>query len=242
MQRIGSQGGMSQSNAFDVEFDFGSGRSLPFSSSFYTEGDNNLIRMLCDEGQLPNVQSATAQITGRYQGEGPVSYPHTRIYTDLSLGFLLDANAIPLKFFSSWYDFIFGEAIETKRIYDGTIEQAETVEPRAEQRVTRLRYMDDYTCTLRIMKTEPNQKASNGRAPITYILENCYPYSIDAVPLAYGSTQITRATVNFYYTRHTVAYGNNTYSSSRRAIDSSNPGRIVIGRDDPFAPVTPQNP
>ena len=38
------------------------------------------------------------------------------------------------------------------------------------------------------------------------MLENCYPYSIDAVPLAYGSSQVTRLTVNFYYTRHTVSY------------------------------------
>ena len=42
---------------------------------------------------------------------------------------------------------------------------------------------------------------------ISYILENAYPYSIDAVPLSYGSSQITRVNVNLYYSRHTVVYG-----------------------------------
>ena len=58
-----------------------------------------------------------------------------------------------------------------------------------------------------IIKTEPNATYSNGRAPITYILEYAYPYSIDAVPLSYGSSQIARVNVNFYYSRHTVSYG-----------------------------------
>ena len=47
-----------------------------------------------------------------------------------------------------------------------------------------------------ILKTEPGVGASNERSGVTYFLEECYPYSIDAVPLAYGSSQITRLTVN----------------------------------------------
>ena len=206
--------------AFDVEFDFarsspklsGSGttpRQTPsFATDYYTDDNKDVVRMLCDEAQLPNVQSATAQITGRYLGEGPISYPHTRIYTDLSLGFLLDADLTALKFITSWYDYIFGEDHQEKDLnYDNNIEKALSVSPRIEKRTNRLRYMDDYSCTLKIIKTETNATASNGRAPITYLLENCYPYSIDAVPLSYGSSQITRVTANFYYTRHTVAYG-----------------------------------
>ena len=58
------------------------------------------------------------------------------------------------------------------------------------------------------MKTEPNNVAAIGRVPAVVLLENCYPYSIDAVPLAYGSSQVTRVNVNFYYSRHTIAHGN----------------------------------
>ena len=67
--------------------------------------------------------------------------------------------------------------------------------------------MDSYVSNIKIIKTEPNATYSNGRAPITFILENAYPYSIDAVPLSYGSSQIARVNVNFYYSRHTVSYG-----------------------------------
>jgi len=211
---------MSMTTAFDVEFDFsknvpkldGSGttaRATPsFVTSYYANDNRDVVKMLCDEAQLPNVQSATAQITGRYLGEGPISYPHTRIYTDLSLGFLLDADLTALKFLTSWYDYIFqDDHSEADYNYTNTLENASSRSPRPERRTNRIRYMDDYSCTLKIIKTEVNSKAANGRAPIVYLLENCYPYSIDAVPLSYGSSQITRVTANFYYTRHTVAYG-----------------------------------
>ena len=201
MKKIGVQGGMSLSSGFDVEFDF-SGKDASFIKNY--ANDKDLVTMLCDEAQLPNVQSGTAQITGRHLGEGPISYPHTRIFTDLSLGFLLDANTIPLKFFNSWYNYIFGE---TEVAHDGTIDGARAMNPLPTNRVNRLQYPSQYTCTAKIIKTEPSAKGSNHRAPLMYMLENCYPYSIDAVPLAYGSSQVTRLTVNLYYTRHTVSYG-----------------------------------
>ena len=71
----------------------------------------------------------------------------------------------------------------------------------------RLKYQDNYAAKVKIIKTEPNANASNGRAPVTYILENAYPYAIDAVPLSYGVSQITRVNVNFHYSRHTIVYG-----------------------------------
>ena len=95
-------------SAFDVDFTFtGEAAKLDFVKKYYTDTEKEVVTMLCDEAQLPNVQSATAQITGRYLGEGPISYPHTRIYTDVSLGFLLDADLTALKFFTAWYDSIF---------------------------------------------------------------------------------------------------------------------------------------
>lgn len=199
MTKIGAKGGMSYSTNFDVEFSFKD------SPTFYDfKGENkNVIQMLCDEAQLPNVQSAVSQRSGRNLGEGPVSYPHTRIFTDISLGFLLDADLTALKFINSWYNYIFGEGnVE----YTG-LEGATTANPLPENRVNRLKYLDQYAATLRIMKTEPNGNSERGRVPVTYLLEKCYPYSIDTVPLAYGSSQVSRLTCNFYYSRHTVAYG-----------------------------------
>ena len=205
MEKMGVKGGMSMTTGFDVIFDF-TGKNLKFVEDFYKDDNKDIVTMMCDEAQLPNVQSATAQITGRFLGEGPISYPHTRIYTDLSLGFMLDRDMTALKFFTAWYDYIFGEK---KVTYNGAnINTALSAEEQSTERVNRLEYMDSYTCKARIIKTETGASASNQVAPMTFILENCYPYSIDAVPLSYGSSQITRCTVNFYYTRHTVAYAN----------------------------------
>jgi len=201
MTKIGGKGGMSLTTAFDVEFAFGPKSTIP---SYYDNKNKPIVTMMCDEAQLPNVQSAVAQRTGRYLGEGPVSYPHTRIFTDLSLGFMLDADLTPLKFFNSWYNDIFGEGAKSHK---PTMEGALSGTSLPSNRVNKLKYPEQYTCTAKILKTEMGPKASNSRVPIAYYLEKCYPYSIDAVPLAYGSSQITRVTVNFYYSRHTVSFG-----------------------------------
>ena len=70
MTKIGGKGGMSLTTAFDVEFTFGPKSAIP---SYYDNKDKPIVTMMCDEAQLPNVQSAVAQRTGRYLGEGPVS-------------------------------------------------------------------------------------------------------------------------------------------------------------------------
>ena len=202
MSKIGRQKGMSLTTGFDVAFQFGSKSSFP--SSTYKNNHEDLIQMLCDEAQLPNVQTATGQMSGRYLGESAVQYAHSRMFTDVGLGFLCDADLMPIKFFNHWYSWIFGDEQKV------TIDDYESVVKESSlpvERINRLKYPDEYTCSLYVMKTEPDNFAANGRIPITYILENAYPYSIDAVPLSYGSSQITRVNVNFHYTRHTVVYG-----------------------------------
>ena len=208
MHKIGSRGGMSLSTGYDLEFDFSvNNNPKGFVEEFYTDDARNVVNMMCDEAQLPNVVSTTGTVIGRYLGEGLINYPHTRTYTDLGLGFMCDAEQIPLKFLTSWYDFMYGENVTSDETYDGTMEAALGSTPRPRNRTNRLKFPDEYVCNLKIMKTEPNKNSSSGRVPITYILENCYPYSIDAVPLAYGSSQLSRVTASFYYTRHTVLYG-----------------------------------
>lgn len=198
MGKIGASGGMSRTTSYLVKFD----RNL---------GGNEELTMMCDEAQLPNVQSATAQMAGRFLGEGPFQYPHTRLYTDVSLGFLCDAKLTQLKFFQTWYDSIFGDYATT---VDGTgdVEYLHGTAPRSRERKTRLNYPEEYTCTTRITKVELgtnvrfSQHGYGDRPSVSYLLEGSYPYAIDAVPLSYGSSQVTRVTVNFHYVRHTILY------------------------------------
>ena len=98
---------MSLTTGFDVEFVFDSNKTK-FPIADY-EDKKDVISMLCDEAQLPNVQSATGQISGRYLGEQTVQYPHSRMFTDVGLGFLCDGDMLPLKFFHHWYNFIYSE-------------------------------------------------------------------------------------------------------------------------------------
>ena len=204
MTRIGRKGGMSLTTGFDIQFDFVN--DPPFAKKYYNK---DIVHMTCDEAQLPNVQSAVAQMNNRYLGEGSVSYPHTRIFTDLSLGFLLDAELTSLKFFQAWYDYIYSDwsVNDTYSPQFNVAKGAKRTEAKPRNRVNRLRFQDEYVATLRIMKTESGKNAHNERAPIVYLLENCYPYAVDAVPLSYGTSQTTRVNVNFYYSRHTVRYG-----------------------------------
>ena len=63
MSKIGSYGGMSRTTTYLVQFD-----KIP-------GGNKEPLTLMCDEAQLPNVQSATAQMAGRFLGEGPFQYP-----------------------------------------------------------------------------------------------------------------------------------------------------------------------
>ena len=142
------------------------------------------------------------------------------MFTDVGLGFLCDAKLTPLKFFNWWYQWMFNEEHVTS---ENELKKAKESSPQDRNRINRVRYQDEYAALIKIIKTEPNKKAANGRAPITYILENAYPYAIDAVPLSYGSSQLTRVNVNFHYSRHTVIYGDGDDTSDKMELDFDDP-------------------
>jgi hypothetical protein len=212
---IAANGGMAMSNGYDVEFDMGNTPGL--SASLKTIGvelkvnsdsgsAGSLINLFCDEAQLPNISAATGQQNGRYLGEGTINYPHTRMVSDFTLSWMCDANMIPFKFLNAWHGYIFGEnEIENRTGTNRFLRNAKANDAKTKQinRVNRLNYPDQYQATLRISKAERGKSAPNERVSLVCVLENVYPYSIDAVPMSYGSSQITRVSANFYYTRHT---------------------------------------
>ena len=164
--------------------------------------DKRWIELFCDEAQLPNVQAQTALMTGRYLGEGPFQYAHTRIYSDVTLGFLCDANMTPLKFFSAWHDYVFGGVPYNPYPVNGSLSNFEQGATEPTNKEIRLNYPDDYTGVVRIIKTETGVNAD--RPSIGFNLLDAYPYSIDSVPLAYGGSQLTKVTVNFHYKKHDI--------------------------------------
>jgi len=189
---VARQGGMSFSNNFTVKL---VNPPVGVSAEF-----NEFVEFMCDEAQLPNSNTADGNMVGVHQGLGSVRYPHTRVFTEVQLSFMLDANLEMLKYFQGWQDYIFDgrqTPLAAKNNWSTTDGQ-----PLKRNRVIRLNYMDDYVCDVEITKTESGPRSTTERRPITYVLERAYPYAIDAVPLQFGSSQITKVTVQLAYERH----------------------------------------
>ena len=239
---IAQQGGMSYSNNFDVVFNFGNTDHQLIRDRFKKIGlefglgtssadtDEKLdgsqaadvLKMFCEEAQLPNVQSSTGNLTGVRLGEGQINYATGKLYTDFQLGWMCDANMTPLKFLNSWQSFIFNEYdSDNNDVLDETGKyirtgaslselKSETGTLGSRDKSIRLHYPDQYQCNITITKTEKGKSAANSRASMMYTLIDCFPYAIDAVPLSYGASQVTKVTANFYYSKYSILYNNIT--------------------------------
>lgn len=236
IELINRSGGLSYSNTYDIEWVFPTVNNktselvnnlnavgIPINLGTFAGGGDggsgttgDIVKLFCEEAQLPNISSATGQITGRLLGEGQVNYAHTRVFTDFQLGWICDANMIPLKFLTTWYDTIFGQYDTAGQMVLPSTRTANSLAQLKESagggnsiqanRSIRLNYPDDYLATCIITKAEKGVNASNSRASVSYTMLECFPYSIDAVPLSAGTSQATKVSANFYYSKHTVTY------------------------------------
>ena len=188
LSQVSRLGGFSFSNNFLVEIKPSGGASESPADMFPPE----LMEIFCDEAQLPNSNTATGTQNGLITGIGSVDYPHTRVFTEFALTFMLDAELTILKALNQWYYDIIGQ--ENNITEDGV--------PLSSNRVMKVGYKDNYVCDIHITKTESGKISSTERKPITYVMEKAWPYQIDAVPLQFGSSQITRVTAQFKYERH----------------------------------------
>ena len=215
---MAKQGGMAMSNNFLVKFE-----DLPDDITH----DREIIEYFCDEVQLPNINTATASQNGLYTGLGSVDYPHTRVFTELQISFMLDANLEALKFLNEWYFYIFNEI---------PVERGRGAQYELENRVTRLRYKNEYASTIRICKTEIGGKSATQRQSIEYVLEKAYPYAIDAVPLQFGTAQLLKVTGQFKYQRHYTINKDITNSAAYA------PGKSRIIPEEGIVPVLKPTP
>lgn len=145
------------------------------------KNDSDTLRVLCEELSLPGVSSATGQARGINQGVN-FKYSHTRLYNDINFSFICDKNLTPLRFFQTWYNFIY----ETE---GGLSNNANFT--------TRLYY--EYCLRMYIQKTET--KYSKGLQTGYYALINAHPISISSIPLNSGASSITRVSVTLSYER-----------------------------------------
>jgi hypothetical protein len=222
LELVSSQGGVAMSNRYKVTFEgMGSVLKNNLQSANIFENqlsgdrvssnpDSAVISLMCDEANLPGVQAASGQINGLYTGSGTYNYPHTKLYTDLTLSWICDAQMTPLKFLQIWLDSIFVEEDTRNKIYRTpyVIDPFQSQEQQREHnRSTRLNYRQDYQSKLSIVKAEMGREGSGpgtgelGRPSIRYRFDGVWPYSIDTIPLSFGSSQLVKVSANFYYER-----------------------------------------
>lgn len=173
------------------------------------------ISLMADEVTLPGMQAATGQQNGVYTGSGQYNYAHTRMYNDLTISWVCDANMTPLKFLNSWMDTIFVEYDEKNTEIKKTVQTgAYDVRSRSRNRAVRLNYPDEYTLQISILKAEKDSRSETGRPSIRYVIEGAYPYAIDSVPLSMGASQLVKVSANFYYEKwfnyYTTQWGTQT--------------------------------
>lgn len=196
VELIAKNGGMATTNNFLVKF---------MNPPVIIPDLDILTEHMCSEAQLPNINTSQGNINGMYTGSGSVPYAHTRVFTEIQLGFQLDANLGMLKFLNAWNDFIFDGSWKDSnmpgQVTNRTLEGTRDAVRKLRNRTVRLNYPDRYMCDIAISKQEL-ARGQRQRSAITYILERAYPYAVDAVPMQFGSTQIASVTAQFAYMRH----------------------------------------
>lgn len=222
LSQVSRQGGFSFTNNFLVEFKKGAQK--------YFNGD--LVEIFCEEVQLPNSNTATGTQNGLLTGLGSVDYPHTRVYTEFALTFMLDANLSMLKSLNNWYYDVIGGGS------DNTIRMGGN--PPSPYRTLRVRYKTQYQGDIHISKTELGKTSSTGRKAITYVMENAWPYQIDAVPLQFGSSQITKVTANFKYERH-YTMTDDIKNSPQMSEGEANNKQLINGVEYTTLPASPDS-
>lgn len=218
LQSVGARGGFSFSNSYLVKFNFGANSIVPDALAAagvdFTSNSNDMIELLCDEAQLPNVNASTGTQVGRYLGETAVDYPTGKIFTEFQLGWMCDANMTAHKFLTVWYDSMFEESSFGGDDYSSPPalrgeefnDVISPIQTRSVARSTRLNYPDKYLCDVLIAKTERGVKSATQRVSEIFVMEGCFPRSIDAVPLSYGVSQLTKVSAQIKYRRHYVIY------------------------------------
>jgi len=124
----------------------------------------------------------------------------------------------PLKFLNNWYGAIFKEYYDEGSRYPQmnqtngpTAFEHRVAARRTPNRTVQLSYPETYCSRIFVTKTELGPRIGGGmRTAMTYVMENAWPFAIDAVPLQFGTAQITKVTAQFYYTKHYVVQGDIT--------------------------------
>jgi hypothetical protein len=160
--------GLSNNNFYEVVIE------IPPSSPLYIEllktrnlnisEVNNLMRIYTEEASLPGIQISTGEY--RINNTPTLKYGYGAVFSEISLSFLLDADARIKSVFDVWTNWIYGYSSKSINLFDNSSSAA-----------LRSRYRDDYAVDIIITKYERSMSSHSNRTNIVeeiFNLEKSY--------------------------------------------------------------------
>lgn len=175
--------------------------------------DSELMELSCIEASLPGSSLATLDVNNDYMG---ISQKHAyrRMYDGtMSLTFLVtkDSNYQQIRFFESWIKYISGE---------------DTVsDPNVEDFYFRSRYPSDYRSEFTVAKYEKDLGSSllnTASSYISYVFKECFPISINSMPVSYEASDTLKCTATFSYTRYIIRKEQYVKNTNTQPIQRNN--------------------
>ena len=185
-------------------YDQNGGANSPFHAGSY-------LALFCSEAVLPGSDIQTAQVDGLRQGISQ-KYATYRRFPDIILTYYLQTDYYTNDVFNAWMEFMSPSSDRQNNSY------------------RRIKYPSTYKCDMEItafsrdMKDEFSKLNKTSRfnnqlpSSITYKLQNAFPSSIVAAPLAYGRAELIKTSITFKYDQYFVdrtSRVDNIYSESR---------------------------
>ena len=197
-------------NIYDVSINFERSRRLANYISQGTLFDKSapagqFLALFCSEALLPGSQIQTSQVDGLRQGVSQ-NYATFRRYPDINLTWYSQKDYYTNDVFNAWMEFI--SPTHLSRGGHGSNSQQRINDAPSYRR---MQYPNSYKCPIEITafskdtqkkfnrQNRPNVLSTRRSNSITYYLENAFPVSIVASPLAYGKAELIKTTVSFKY-------------------------------------------
>tara|TARA_B100002019_G_C21001144_1_gene465374 strand:+ start:66 stop:647 length:582 start_codon:yes stop_codon:yes gene_type:complete len=155
--------------------------------------DQGRLNILCSAASLPGSRFATAELNNNIPGVRE-RHVYRRTYDEtINLTFYCDADQyLPIRFFESWMNYI----------TNMTLSGSNNV--RNETFNYRVQFPREYQGNLEITKFEKNLDSRRQTRILTYKFTNCFPLSVNSMPVSYDASNLLKCTVGMAYSRYFI--------------------------------------
>ena len=191
-------------NIYDVFINFSAsgqlGSFIEKQNKHYTNKSvGSSLALYCSEAVLPGSNLQTSSVDGLRQGMSQ-HYATFRRFPDITLTWYTQQNYMTNDIFNSWMEFIspldIGAPMSSKSSF------------------RKLKYPSTYKIPMEITSFSKDVKGKPDRltdhpgvrtpSSITYFIEQAFPVSIVAAPLAYGKAELIKTSVTFKYENYSI--------------------------------------